>query len=152
MTKPPRGTPPRIGPGVEAGVTETLIHDQVHTFYAQVRRDPALGPIFNRAIEDWDTHLAKMCDFWSSVLLMTGRFKGSPMAAHVRVGDIRPTHFARWQHLFAQTARAICPPAAADLFIAKAEMIGQSLQLGIAASRGEFLPLSPEPRPLSGGA
>jgi hemoglobin len=50
------------------------------------------------------------------------------------------------------TARAICPPAAADLFIAKAEMIGQSLQLGIAASRGEFLPLLPEPRPLSGGA
>ena len=148
MTKPPRGTPPRIGPGVESGVTEALIHDQVHAFYAEVRRDPALGPIFNRAIEDWDTHLAKMCDFWSSVLLMSGRFKGSPMAAHVRVPDIRPTHFARWQHLFAQTARTVCPAAAADLFIAKAEMIGQSLQLGIAASRGEFPPLSPGPHPL----
>ena len=57
---------------------------------------------------------------------------------HVRVADIRPTHFARWLHLFRETARQVCPPAAADLFAAKAEMIGQSLQLGIAASRGEL--------------
>lgn len=140
MTKPPRGTPPRVGPGVEAGVTEAMIHEQVHAFYGQVRRDPALGPVFNRVIDDWDTHLDKMCDFWSSVLLMSGRFKGSPMAAHLRIAEIRPTHFARWQHLFAQTARAVCPPPAAALFIAKAEMIGQSLQLGIAANRGEWPP------------
>ena len=143
MTKPPRGTPPRVGPGIEVGVTEAMIHEQVHTFYGQVRRDPALGPIFNRIIDDWDTHLDKMCDFWSSVLLMTGRFKGSPMAAHVGIPDIRPAHFARWLHLFAQTARAVCPPPAAELFIAKSEMIAQSLQLGIAASRGEFPPMPP---------
>ena len=137
MAKPPRGVAPRIGPGVEVGVTEEVIHRQVHTFYATVRHDPALGPIFDRAIDDWDGHLAKMCDFWSSVLLMTGRFKGSPMAAHARIPEIRSTHFARWLHLFAQTAHAVCPPAAAELFIAKSEMIGQSLQLGLAASRGE---------------
>jgi hemoglobin len=57
------------------------------------------------------------------------------MAAHVRVPDIRPTHFARWLHLFAETAAETCPPEAAALFVAKSEMIGQSLQLGIAAAR-----------------
>lgn len=84
-----------------------------------------------------DEHLAKLCDFWSSVLLMTGRFKGTPMAAHARIDDIRPTHFARWLHLFQQTATQLCPPEAAALFVAKSEIIAQSLQLGIAASRGD---------------
>ena len=130
--------PARIGPGVAVGVTEAMIHEVVHSFYGKIRRDPALGPIFNRTIEDWDTHLARMCDFWSSVLLMTGRFKGAPMAVHARLPDIRPTHFARWLHLFSQTVREFCPPEAAALFIAKAEMIGQSLQLGIASARGEL--------------
>jgi hemoglobin len=129
---------PRVGPGVAAGVTEPMIRDLVHAFYAQVRTDPALGPIFNRVITDWDDHLAKLCDFWSSVLLMTGRFKGQPMAAHAAIPDIRPTHFARWLHLFRQTAQARCPPQAAALFVAKSEMIAESLQLGIAANRGEL--------------
>ena len=58
----------------------------------------------------------------------------------------------RWLHLFAQTARAVCPPPAAELFIAKSEMIAQSLQLGIAASRGEFPPMTPQRRPVAGEA
>lgn len=128
----------RVGPGVAVGVTEDMIRDVVHAFYAQVRRDPALGPIFNPAIGDgWDDHLEKLCDFWSSVLLMTGRFKGAPMAVHIRLPVARPTHFARWLHLFRQTAESVCPPPAAALFVAKAETIARSLQLGIAASRGE---------------
>jgi hemoglobin len=109
-----------------------------------VRRDPVLGPIFENAIGDgWDHHLAKLCDFWSSVTLMTGRFKGSPMMTHARRPEIAPEHFGRWLELWRQTARELCPPAAADLFIQKAEMIGESLKLGLAVSRGELPPLAP---------
>jgi len=134
---------PRIGPGVAVGITEAMIHALVHGFYAKIRTDPALGPIFNGAIaeDQWSGHLAKMCDFWSSVMLMTGRFKGAPMPAHIRIAEIRPTHFARWLHLFRQTAQELCPPEAAAAFIARAEMIAQSLQYGIAASRGELPPV-----------
>jgi hemoglobin len=140
MSEPkPISSAARVGPGAAVGVTESMIHDVVHGFYGKVRSDPALAPIFNRVIGDgWDEHLAKMCDFWSSVMLMSGRFKGSPMVAHIGVGDIRPTHFARWLHLFRQTVEELCPPDAAALFIARSEMIAQSLQLGIAASRGEL--------------
>jgi hemoglobin len=134
----------RVGPGVAAGVTEDMIHDVVHAFYAKVRQDPAIGPIFNRVIPEaqWPAHLAKLCDFWSSVLLMTGRFKGTPMAAHAQIAELRPTHFARWLHLFRQTVEALCPPPAAALFVSKSEMIAQSLQLGMAVSRGEIPPAS----------
>lgn len=137
----------RVGPGEAVGITEAMIHDLVHAFYAEIRTDPELGPIFNRVIgQGWDVHLAKMCDFWSSVLLMTGRFKGQPMAAHVQITELQPAHFARWLHLFRQTVQARCPSAAAALFVAKSEMIAQSLQLGIAASRGELPGASPANR------
>jgi hemoglobin len=130
----------RFAPGHAAGVTEAMIEDVVHGFYDRVRADPALGPVFDRVIapEAWPEHLQRMCDFWSSVLLMTGRFKGTPMPAHLAIPEISPALFARWLELFADTVRQACPPAARDLFVAKAEMIARSLQLGIAAGRGEL--------------
>lgn len=146
MKLPPAGlraaaSRPRTGPGASVGVTEEMIRNLVHAFYGKVRKDPELGPIFEAAVEDWDEHLAKLCDFWSSVVLMTGRFKGAPMAAHAALPEIGSRHFATWLRLFRETAQAVCPPPAAALFIAKAETVGQSLQLGMAASRGVLPPL-----------
>jgi len=131
----------KLAPGTPAGVDEAMIRRLVHAFYAKVRADAVLGPIFDGAIGDhWDVHLAKLCDFWSSVTLMTGRFKGSPMSVHAAMPDIGSAHFARWLRLFSETASETCPEEAAGLFRAKADMIAQSLQMGIAAHRGE-LPL-----------
>jgi len=121
------------------GVDEALIHAVVHGFYGKVRGDAMLKDIFNRVIGDhWDEHLAKMCDFWSSVLLMSGRFHGQPMIAHTRIPDIEPEHFVRWLQLFDETTQALCPGPRADLFMAKAQLIARSLQYGIAASRGDM--------------
>jgi len=115
-----------------ADLDEEMIRAVVHGFYAKIRADAALGPIFARVIgEDWDPHLAKMCDFWSSVMLMSGRYKGNPMTAHLRLKSVRPEHFARWLELFGETADATAPPAVAALFRAKAENIARSLQLGM---------------------
>lgn len=133
---------PRIGPGEPVGVTEEMIGEVVDTFYARVRRDEVLGPIFNRVVDDWPEHLAKLKDFWSSVLLMTGRFKGQPMAVHAAIPDIGRAHFERWLSLFGETVTELCPPPAAGLFREKAAMIAESLQLGVAVSRGELPPLS----------
>jgi hemoglobin len=134
----------RLAPGAAVGVTEAMIERLVHAFYGRIRSDAVLGPIFAAVITDWEPHLARMCDFWSSVMLMTGRFKGQPMAAHVRIAALEAPHFDRWLGLFRETARETCPGAAADMFIARAEMIAQSLRLGLAHSRGELpeLPLS----------
>ncbi|MBI1407910.1 MAG: preprotein translocase subunit TatC [Caulobacter sp.] len=119
-----------------------MIHDLVHAFYGRVRENKTLGPIFDRAIgERWDAHLAKLCDFWSSVMLATGRFQGRPMQAHNRLPDIQPRHFGRWLALFGDTARQVCPPAAAVLFVERATMIGRSLEMGLSVSRGELPPL-----------
>lgn len=129
----------RVGPGQPLGVTEPMIRDVVHGFYDKVRADRLLAPIFESIIGDrWTAHLAKMCDLWSSVLLMTGRFKGAPMAVHAAIPQLGPEHFERWLQLFQAAAEDIAPPPAAALFVAKARNIAESLQLGIAFTRGEF--------------
>ncbi|HEY4123707.1 MAG TPA: group III truncated hemoglobin [Rhizomicrobium sp.] len=65
---------------IDDHIGEDVIRKLVFGFYVKVRKDDVLGPIFARAIgDDWDPHLEKMCDFWSSVMCMTGRYKGKPM-------------------------------------------------------------------------
>ena len=113
-------------------IEEETIAKLVHGFYARVRADAELGPIFARVIgDDWDAHLAKMCDFWSAVMLTTGRYHGNPMAAHLKLDGVGPAHFARWLALFRETAAEVCDPAAAALFVARAENIARSLQMGM---------------------
>ena len=130
----------QISPGYPLGVTEEMIHDLVHAFYGRVRADEVLGPIFEAKIEDWTPHLAKMCDFWSSVILMSGRYHGTPMIAHARL-PVEASHFARWLGLFEETALEVCPPEAAALFVDRSQRIAQSLQMGIAVTRGELPPV-----------
>lgn len=120
------------------GIDEAMIERLLHAFYARIRADEVLGPIFAARIADWDPHLQRMCAFWSSVALMSGRYHGRPMPAHARL-PVDASHFDHWLALFEATARDVCPPAATDLFIGKARMIAQSLELGVASYRGEVL-------------
>ncbi|WP_022697373.1 group III truncated hemoglobin [Euryhalocaulis caribicus] len=113
-------------------ITEALIQRVVHHFYARVRVDERLGPVFERRIGDhWASHLERMCDFWSSVLCMTGRYKGRPMPAHMKLKETRPDDFERWLTLFRETAREECAPDVAALFIDRAERIAGSLRLAV---------------------
>ena len=57
----------------QAAEIEAALPALLDRFYARVRADAALGPVFNDAVEDWDRHLATLADFWSSVMLTTGR-------------------------------------------------------------------------------
>jgi hemoglobin len=119
---------------VETGLDEALLREVVHGFYAKVRADAVLGPIFAERIQDWEPHLARMVDFWSSVALMTGRYHGTPMAMHVNL-PVAQGHFERWLELFRETARALCPAQGAAHLIERAERIAQSLHMGIADHR-----------------
>jgi hemoglobin len=113
-------------------VTEAEIAGLVDLFYARVRRDPVLGPLFDQAVDDWPDHLVKLRAFWSSVMLTTGRYKGSPMAAHLRhAAAIEPAMFDRWLELWRQTAREQLAGEDAEAVIARAERIAESLKLAL---------------------
>lgn len=115
------------------GIDEAMIERLVRAFYTRVRADAWLGPVFEARIRDWETHLTRMCAFWSSVALGSGRYAGRPMEKHLPL-PVDSRHFDRWLTLFRETARAICPTVAAEHFIERAERIAESLELGIAAN------------------
>ena len=50
-------------------ISEEALGQLVQRFYARVRQDPLIGPVFNDAISDWPEHLQKLQAFWSSVML-----------------------------------------------------------------------------------
>lgn len=137
------------------GITEAMIEDLVRTFYGRARLDPLIGPIFQAHVRDWEAHIAKISAFWSSVALLTGRYHGQPMAAHLPL-PIDTPEFDRWLELFAATARERCPPAAVTHFLERAHRIADSLEMGVAVAKGELRPkrerpaatFPPEPKPL----
>ena len=120
------------------GITESMIERLVHGFYAKVREDALLAPVFEARIHDWETHLQRMCAFWSSVALMSGRYHGSPMAKHMPL-PVDADHFDRWLALFVETARELCPPEAVAHFVERAQRIAESLELGVAGQNGVIL-------------
>ncbi|RME99027.1 MAG: group III truncated hemoglobin [Alphaproteobacteria bacterium] len=112
----------------ETGLTEAILRELVHRFYTKVRADDVLSPIFAARIADWDFHLARMVEFWSSVALMTGRYHGAPVPAHAGL-PVTWDHFERWLKLFRETAREVCPPSGAAHVIA--ERIARSLHMAV---------------------
>ena len=113
-------------------VSEEGIRRLVDAFYAKIRMDPELGPIFARAIPgDWQPHLNKMYAFWSSVMLTTGRYKGNPVARHLAVDGIELKLFERWLTLFDQTCHDQFDERVSAEFLAKADRIAESLKLAL---------------------
>ena len=111
-------------------ISETAIAAMVARFYGKARQDPIIGPLFNAAVADWDEHLAKLGDFWSSVMLTSGRYKGNPISAHLK-HPIEPQFFARWLMLWRETAGELFVPEVAARWQQKAENIAESLKLAL---------------------
>jgi len=121
--------------------TEDEIAHLVHGFYARVRKDGVLGPIFDAHVHDWDTHLAKMVDFWSSALRGTARFRGTPMPKHVALPGLSAELFGRWLALFGETTSALSNIAMRERANELAQRIAESLWYGYQMSRrGDALP------------
>ena len=110
------------------------ISNLVDRFYAKVRLDPVIGPIFNEAIEDWPAHLTLLKDFWSTVLLTERRYQGDPLSKHLPL-PIDHQHFDRWLSLFEETARQTMTPEHANTVVMKSHRIAQNFKLAIAYKR-----------------
>lgn len=119
-------------------IDDEMIERLVRGFYGHIQQDEVLGPIFAERIHNWEPHLRRMCEFWSSVTLMSGRYHGQPMIKHLPL-PVDATHFDRWLMIFETTAQELCPANAANHFIKLAHRIATSLELGIASNRGLLL-------------
>ena len=119
--------------------TEDDVQQLVHRFYANVRVDPVLGPIFDRHITDWDHHLGKMVDFWSSALRGTARFRGAPMPKHQALPGLSQDLFQRWLQLFRETTLSLDNQEMGARARALAARIADSLWYGWQLANGAEL-------------
>lgn len=131
--------PKVLGKVPPPGLDEAGIKVIVDAFYDRVRADAVLAPVFDAAIapEQWPHHLSRMYDFWSSLLLGSGRYDGRPMPKHMALPGLSDHHFVRWLALFKQTVETHCLPETAALFVDRAERIAHSFRLGLAFHKGQ---------------
>ena len=112
--------------------TRESLTELVHDFYRDVRSDALLGPIFNGAIHDWDDHLARLVEFWCTVVINSRSFRGDVFGKHMALDGVTPEHFTAWINLWiTHTERIFVPEVAQEL---------QNMALGIARNlfRGFF--------------
>ncbi|MEA2949269.1 MAG: hemoglobin [Alphaproteobacteria bacterium] len=114
-------------------LSEAQIGALLDLFYTKVRADPELGPVFGRAIaeEGWPAHIATIQDFWSTVMLKSGRYKGNPFQVHKEVEGISPELFGRWLALFDEACRDLLPPQLAAAMRGRAVQMADSLKAGL---------------------
>lgn len=115
-------------------ISEADIQRLVRAFYKEVQEDDMLAPIFATKIgpEGWDKHMDHIADFWSSIFLKSGRFKGNPMIKHAALPGLTPAHFSHWLVLFKDVSNCVLETEKAQAMQTMAERIAQSLQMGLA--------------------
>lgn len=119
-----------------AALEESVLRPLLNRFYVRVRADAELGPIFDAGVADWDDHHRRLADFWSSVMLATGRYKGNPVALHMIHADaMTPAMFERWLTIWRQTTNEMVSAEAAAAMQVKASRIAESLRLAISHRR-----------------
>ena len=118
-------------------VTATEIDQVVHAFYSEVRHHPVLGPVFAAHVppDGWRAHEAKISAFWRGVILREPGFRGSPMAAHMRAGNVESWHFDHWLGLFETVVRRELESDKATAWVQLAQSIGGGLRMGVEDSR-----------------
>lgn len=119
-----------------AGVAgRAALLDFLRHFYADVRQDSVIGPIFNAHIHDWPAHLEKIADFWA---LQTGGksdYRGGFGAAHLPLG-LEEAHFRRWLMLWELNCKSRLDPAVAQGMIQRAHDLAANLRRLVAGRAG----------------
>lgn len=118
----------------QLGLTGRDIDTLVERFYARIREDVRLGPIFEGAIgAHWPAHLDRMKAFWRAMAVEPGAYSGRPVPVHMKLAnDLTEADFDRWLALFGETMRELGLDAVARAyFTARSEKMAKSLKLAI---------------------
>lgn len=130
--------PPRIP------VTRGQIERVVKHFYAAVRTDDVLGPLFNGILskdpEIWRTHEAKIANFWANAILHERSYDGNPMLVHSGISALDPTMFTNWLGLFDKTLSDQLPADLALQWSTLAHRIGRGLRFGVESAHHSIGP------------
>ena len=94
-------------------IIEKAFQDAIDSFYARVREDDLIGPVFIARVHDWISHKQTIVDFWSRAVLGTQRYNGMPLPPHVKL-RLNQAHFDRWLKLWKEACVETMPEPLAD--------------------------------------
>lgn len=115
-----------------APISEEQIRQLVDSFYGKIRADADLGPIFERVLaDDWGAHWGEMYDFWSSVMLTTGYYRGSLIAVQKHMGGLEIGLLDRCFALFGDSCDELLDSEGAGLCWLKAVHVAERLKLSL---------------------
>lgn len=118
------------------------IFQLITAFYAKVRSDDLLGPIFNGMISDWNKHHDHLTTFWCNQLFIErGTYRGDPIVVHQKVDDfaqhkINEQHFGRWLNLWVRTIDELFTGDYAFILKNRARKMSTHIHLSIFTARG----------------
>jgi hemoglobin len=129
---PPPNPPPPAGAttlferlGGRPGVSRLI-----KWFYARVRFEPDLEPVFNAHITKWGEHLETLVDFWATQAGGPATYR-TGMGRHFKL-HLAPEHFATWLRVWEENCRDLLQEREAGEMIALAHSIADDLQRMIA--------------------
>lgn len=116
-------------------LTQAQLKTLIINFYAKVRKDDLLGPVFNDVAKvNWDHHIPLLCKFWNSVMLGAREYHGNAYGKHIEISKkilINDSHFERWLMLFKETAESTLSVEHAKEIVRRANLIAESLKHGM---------------------
>lgn len=95
-------------------------------FYAKVRFEPLLEPIFRAHVDVWSRHLELLIDYWSEQTGGPADYRGG-IGRHIFL-QLGPEHFAVWLEVWEENCRWLLPEREAEDMIALAHRLAEGLQ------------------------
>ena len=121
----------------------------VRTFYGQAMTDHLIGYLFTDIAKlDLTTHIPRITDFWETILLGGGNYRGGAFRVHYdlhRQSPLQTGHFDRWLVLWRASVDACFQGPRAELAKAHALRVARAF-----SSRLETLDAA-EQQPQAGG-
>ena len=123
-------------------ITADEIDVVVTAFYARVREDETLAPVFFQSLPPepsvWVAHEEKIAAFWRNAILFERSYNGNPQKVHAERDAVEAEHFAVWLALFDEVLKEKLRPEQAAAWSDLAHRIGRGLKMGVAQARARY--------------
>ncbi len=100
----------------------------VDAFYEMLLKDPAMIPVFEPSMKNWNDHVERVYNFWDNWLFQTGSYTGGLMWVHIdrnRTYPLNTNLFELWLAYWNLSADKLFEGKNANFVKNKALEIGQ---------------------------
>ena len=112
----------------------------IHQFYDKIRADEETSPYFNELIQDWESHLEKLTDFWETNLFGIRKYSGNMIQVHNKVdehfnGQINANEFGIWLNYWFQTLDSLFEGQNVEILKYRARRMGTNIYINMFRNR-----------------